>query len=228
MSKIKFIEAEFHNADKDRRAIRQRLERFLKTRRALERGIMPPAPEDRDDRLRWENELMQVGLGREGQDRVDRRVSRLAERRAAAAGLSHLKLDDRRALEVLRNGVGLIPIGKEHKADEIAAGIHAGMPWMAPATDLLWKSMRRSVCYGDAGFCLPPVLLDGPPGNRKKHVGPSVEHHAWRAPLWSGGYCGAGVVWHRRLSERLVQRSAGTPFDDNPEAPDCEPGGCCG
>ncbi|WP_193747608.1 hypothetical protein [Leisingera sp. ANG-M7] len=42
MSKIKFIEAEFHNADKDRRAIRQRLERFLKTRRALERGILPP------------------------------------------------------------------------------------------------------------------------------------------------------------------------------------------
>lgn len=38
MSKIKFIEAEFHNADKDRRAIRYRLQRFLKTRRALERG----------------------------------------------------------------------------------------------------------------------------------------------------------------------------------------------
>lgn len=84
MSKIKFIEAGFHNADKDRRAIRERLERFLKTRRALERGIVPPDQGDRDDRLRWENELMQVGLGREGQDRVDRRVSRLAERRAAA------------------------------------------------------------------------------------------------------------------------------------------------
>ncbi|WP_291734890.1 AAA family ATPase [Leisingera sp. F5] len=164
MSKIKFIEAEFHNADKDRRAIRQRLERFLKTRRALERGIVPPDPEDRDDRLRWETELMQVGLGREGQDRVDRRVSRLAERRAAAAGLSHLKLDDRRALEVLRNGVELIRIRTEHQADEIAAGIHAGIPWMAPATDLLWKSMRGSVRNGDAGFRLPPVLLDGPPG----------------------------------------------------------------
>lgn len=164
MSKIKFIEAEFHNADKDRRAMRQRLERFLKTRRALERGIVPPDPEDRDDRLRWETELMQIGLGREGQDRVDRRVSRLAERRAAAAGLSHLKLDDRRALEVLRNGVELIRIRTEHQADEIAAGIHADMPWMAPATDLLWKSMRRSVRNGDAGFRLPPVLLDGPPG----------------------------------------------------------------
>ncbi|AUQ67405.1 AAA family ATPase [Phaeobacter inhibens] len=164
MSKIKFIEAEFHNADKDRRAIRQRLERFLKTRRALERGIVPPDQDDRDDRLRWETELMQVGLGREGQDRVDRRVSRLAERRAAAAGLSHLKLDDRRALEVLRNGVELIRIRTEHQADEIAAGIHADMPWMAPATDLLWKSMRRSVCNGDAGFRLPPVLLNGPPG----------------------------------------------------------------
>ncbi|UWQ33848.1 AAA family ATPase [Leisingera sp. M527] len=164
MSKIKFIEAEFHNVDKDRRAIRQRLERFLKTRLALERGIVPPDQDDRDDRLRWENELMQVGLGREGQDRVDRRVGRLAEGRAAAAGLSHLKLDDRRTLEGLRNGVELVRIRTEHQADEIAARIHSGMPWMAPATDLLWKLMRRSVRNGDAGFRLPPVLLDGPPG----------------------------------------------------------------
>ena len=164
MSKIKFIEAQFHNADKDRRAIRQRLERFLKTRRALERGIVPPDPGDRDARLRGENELMQVGLGREGQARVDRRMGRPVERRAAAAGLSHLKLDDRRALEVLRNGVKLIRIQTEHQADEIAAGIHENMPWMAPATDFLWKSMRRSFRNGDAGFRLPPVLLDGPPG----------------------------------------------------------------
>jgi len=164
MSRIKFIEAEFHNVEKDRRAIRQRLERFLKERRAVERGVVPPESEDPEDALRWETDLMQVRFEREVQDRIDRRVNRLAERRDAAAGLAHVKREDRRALEGLRNGVSLIRIRTEDQADEIAAGIHADMPWMAPATDLLWKSMRRSVRNGDSGFRLPPVLLDGPPG----------------------------------------------------------------
>ena len=164
MSKIKFIDAEFLDADKERRAIRRRLERFLKERRVSERGVVPPEPEDPEDVLRWETDLMQVRFEREVQDRIDRRVIRLAERRDAAAGLAHLKRDDRRALEVLRNGVSLIRIRTEDQADEIAAGIHADIPWMAPATDLLWKSMRRSVRNRDSGFRLPPVLLDEPPG----------------------------------------------------------------
>lgn len=164
MSKFRFIDAEFLDADKERRAIRQRLERFLKERRALERGVVPPEPEDPEDVLRWETDLMQVRFEREVQDRIDRRVNRLAERRDAGAGLAHLKRDDRKALEGLRNGVSLIRIRTEDQADVIAAGIHADMPWMAPATDLLWKSMRRSVRNGDSGFRLPPVLLDGPPG----------------------------------------------------------------
>ncbi|UWQ80234.1 AAA family ATPase [Leisingera sp. S132] len=164
MSKIKFIDAEFLDADKERRAIRRRLERFLIERRVSERGVVPPEPEDPEDVLRWETDLMEVRFEREVQDRIDRRVNRLAERREAAAGLVHLKRDDRRALEGLRNGVSLIRIRTEDQADEIAAGFHAGMPWMAPATDLFWKSMRRSVRNGDSGFRLPPVLLDGPPG----------------------------------------------------------------
>ncbi|MBY6136401.1 AAA family ATPase [Nocardioides marinus] len=164
MSRTKFIEAEFHNVEKDRRAIRQRLERFLKERRALERGVVPPESEDPEDALRWETDLMQVRFERAVQDRIDRRVNRLAERRDAAAGLAHLKREDRRALEGLRNGVSLIRIRTEDQADKSAAGIHADMPWMAPATDLFWKSMRRSVRNGDSGFRLPPVLLDGPPG----------------------------------------------------------------
>ncbi|MBY6057871.1 cytochrome P450 [Leisingera daeponensis] len=104
MSRIKFIEAEFHNVEKDRRAIRQRLERFLKERRALERGVVPPEPEDPEDALQWETDLMQVRIEREVQDRIDRRVNRLAERRDAAAGLAHLKREDRRALEGYATG----------------------------------------------------------------------------------------------------------------------------
>ncbi|MBQ4826679.1 hypothetical protein J4729_19320 [Leisingera sp. HS039] len=70
---------------------------------------------------------MPASLGREAQDRMDRPVGKLVERWAAAADLFHLKLDDRRALEVLRNGVKLIRIQTEHQADEIAAWVHAGM-----------------------------------------------------------------------------------------------------
>lgn len=119
------------DADKERRAIRRRLERFLKERRVSERGVVPPEPEDPEDVLRWETDLMQVRFELEVQDRIDRRVIRLAERRDAAAGLAHLKRDERRALEVLRNGVSLIRIRTEDQADEIAAGIHADMPWEA-------------------------------------------------------------------------------------------------
>ncbi|MDE4302049.1 AAA family ATPase [Phaeobacter gallaeciensis] len=164
MSKIKFIEAEFYDANADKRAIRWRLERFLKVRRAPERGIVPPDPDAPSDLLRWESDLALVELGREVEGRIDRRAGRVVETRAALAGLSHLKHEDLKALKVLRNGAELIRIRSEQQADEIAAGIHENMPWMAPATDFLWKSMRRSVRNGDAGFRLPPVLLDGPPG----------------------------------------------------------------
>ncbi|MEX0304199.1 MAG: hypothetical protein AB3N24_17405 [Leisingera sp.] len=54
MSRIKFTEAEFYNADKDQWTTWQSLQRFLKVRRALERFIVPPDPEDRDALLHWE------------------------------------------------------------------------------------------------------------------------------------------------------------------------------
>lgn len=58
----------------------------------------------------------------------------------------------------------LVGIASEHRADQIPAAIHAEMPWMAAATDFLWKAMRRAVGADEPGFRLPPMLLDGPPG----------------------------------------------------------------
>lgn len=81
-AKSKFAGAEFYNADRDRRAIRLRPQRFLKLRRAFGHGTLPLDPEGCDDCLRWEIKLMQIGLGREAQERLERRVSRLAERGA--------------------------------------------------------------------------------------------------------------------------------------------------
>lgn len=94
---------------------------------------------------------------------------RILERRKAASGLEHLKRDDRDRLEVLKDGAWLISIRNEHHADELAAGLHEDMPWMAPATEVVWRAMRRSVREGWPGLRVPPLLLDGPPGIGKSH-----------------------------------------------------------
>ncbi len=103
-------------------------------------------------------------FGDDDESRVKRRVKRLMECRKAASGLEHLKRDDRERLEVLKDGARLIAIRNEHHADELAAALHEDMPWMAPATEMVWHAMRRSVREGWPGLRMPPLLLDGPPG----------------------------------------------------------------
>lgn len=63
--------------------------------------------------------------------KIGRRAKRLIERREAASGLGHLRSEDRERLGALRDGVELIRIPNEHRADELAAELHAGMPWMS-------------------------------------------------------------------------------------------------
>ncbi|WP_112875413.1 AAA family ATPase [Paracoccus endophyticus] len=96
--------------------------------------------------------------------RIAQRADRLHKRQLAASGLHHLDREDQARLKVLGRGVRLARIPNEHRADELAAELHAEMPWMAPATEYAWNAMRRSVRDGEAGFRLPPVILDGPPG----------------------------------------------------------------
>ncbi|TCT41837.1 hypothetical protein [Martelella mediterranea] len=54
----------------------------------------------------------------------------------------HLRTDDRKAIELLNTGVEVVEVEveveveSEARADEIAAALHAGMPWMAPATEV--------------------------------------------------------------------------------------------
>ncbi|MEH6775191.1 MAG: AAA family ATPase, partial [Cereibacter changlensis] len=76
----------------------------------------------------------------------------------------HLKKEDRDRLEVLARGVPLAVIPSEHRADELAAELHGEFPWLAPATEVVWRAMRRSVREGWPGFRMPPLLLDGPVG----------------------------------------------------------------
>lgn len=102
-------------------------------------------------------------------DKIDRRVERLIKARAKLRSVGHLKTEDRAALQVLAGGAKLVSIPSEHRADEIAAELHADMPWMGPANEMVWHAMRRSVREGWAGLRLPPMLLDGPPGIGKSH-----------------------------------------------------------
>lgn len=102
-------------------------------------------------------------------DKIERRVDLLIERRNALREDAHMKTEDQRALQPLARGADLIRIPSEHRADEIAAELHADMPWMGPANELVWHAMRRSVREGWMGFRLPPMLLDGPPGIGKSH-----------------------------------------------------------
>ena len=84
--------------------------------------------------------------------KIARRAKRLAERREAASGLAHLKREDKERLSILRDGVDLIRLPSEHRADEIAAELHAEYPWMAPATEIVW----RAAAIGPRGLARCP------------------------------------------------------------------------
>lgn len=172
MSTIPFIEARFFNPAKDRIELETRFMRHLRKLRC--RRIPPdlPAPPDEIDAPDKVSDADLMGIVRFGDDdesRVKRRVKRILECRKAAPGLEHLKSDDRARLEVRKDGARLIRIPSEHRADEIAAELHGGMPWMAPVTEVVWHAMRRSVREGWLGLRMPPLLHDGPPGTGKSH-----------------------------------------------------------
>ncbi|WP_240466832.1 AAA family ATPase [Frigidibacter albus] len=101
--------------------------------------------------------------------RILRRAQRIIDLRKAASRLDHLPTQDRERLEAFRNGTRLVMIATEARADELAAELHKGMPWMAPATEIVWHAMRQSVREGWQGMRLPPLLLDGPPGIGKSY-----------------------------------------------------------
>lgn len=106
-------------------------------------------------------------LGYTETEKIGRRVDRLVRARELSREDGHLKTGDRKALQALAGGAQLVSIPSEHRADEIAAELHADMPWMGPANELVWQAMRRSVREGWMGLRLPPMLLDGPPASAR-------------------------------------------------------------
>ncbi|ADO44321.1 ATP-dependent Lon protease (plasmid) [Ketogulonicigenium vulgare Y25] len=173
MSTIPFIEARFFNPAEGRIELETRLMRHLRKLRCKRIPPDLPAPPDEADAPGEISDADLMGIIRFSDDdeaRIKRRVRRILELRKAASGLEHLKSDDRARLEVLKDGARLISIPSEHHADEFAAMLHAEMPWMAPATEIVWHAMRRSVREGLPGLKIPPLLLDGPPGIGKSEL----------------------------------------------------------
>lgn len=150
-STIPFIEARFFNPAEGRIELETR---FMRRLRKLRCRRIPPdrvAPPDEADTPGVIPDADLMGIIRFSDDdeaHIKRRVKRILERRRAASGLEHLKSDDRARLETLKDGVRLISIRDEHHADELAAALHEDMPWMAPATEVVWHAARRSLREG--------------------------------------------------------------------------------
>ncbi len=81
--------------------------------------------------------------------RLRERAARIVERRAEKSPLSRMKTEmkteDRKRIMLLRDGVNLIGIPNEHRADELAAALHAEFPWMGRPTKTVLHAMHRSV-----------------------------------------------------------------------------------
>ncbi|MFC3058070.1 ATP-binding protein [Paenirhodobacter populi] len=154
------------SADVIERRLRQHLVRLI----APKIGIEPPLNADGTiDEAGHEVMLESIDPPYAKTKRLRERAARIVEHRAERSPLSRLKIEDRKRITPLRDGVELIGIPNEHRADELAAALHAEFPWMGAATEVVWHPMRRSVQRGDAGLRLPPILLDGPPGIGKSH-----------------------------------------------------------
>lgn len=171
MSRIRFIEAHFPDPHETRFSFEERFTKFLRKLRDPNDKTEDPLDEDEAEVILRPNagagpkQLLTDG----DHKRISLRAARQAARREANSGLAHLRREERDQLKVLSNGAQLIGIQSEHHADELAAQLHAELPWMAPATTEVWQAMRRSVREAQPGLRLPPLLLDGPPGIGKSH-----------------------------------------------------------
>ena len=165
MQTFRFINARFPDPAFSKDQITNRLRAHRRSLLAAKDGWERPRKADGTvDEVRWQELRDSTHLTLHDRSKIDRRAETISQRHTAATGLSHLRKEDAKKLEVLRLGVRLAQVTSEHHADELAAALHAEFPWMAPATEAVWHAMRRSVRAGDPGLRMSPMLLDGPPG----------------------------------------------------------------
>ena len=108
---------------------------------------------------------------------IKRRALRFVERLHSGTGTHHLPERDRATLTALRGGVAVARVATEHEADEIAVALHEEMPWMAPATEVVWQGLRASARDGLPGLRFSPLILVGAPGIGKSFWARRLAHH---------------------------------------------------
>ena len=169
MPTIKFIDARFFEGETS--TIEDRLTDFLKMYRNRKMGLGltgsangRPAIAGLELDTFGDGVMMGVSLTTADSKKIRRRAPMLVQRRNAMSGLAHLKPEEIKRLSVLKNGTRLTSPGNEAWADELAAALHAEMPWMGPCTEAAWHALRRSSHRADASLRLPPMILNGPAG----------------------------------------------------------------
>ena len=172
-SRIPFHKLKFNDDLPSLRYIEDRLRRFLKRtrRRAQERAVALGRMSE-DDCLDDYELVESADLSR-----IKRRAIKLLERMHSATGMYHLSDQDKARLTPLRDGLPISRIVTEHEADEIAAALHAESPWMAPATEVIWRGLRASARNGLPGIRFDPLVLVGSPGIGKSHWARRLAHH---------------------------------------------------
>ena len=148
--------------------IEHHLTDFLCKLRLKARGLGEADIEAAVSRADWSGNLGTCRPSRRDCLRIRERAQALATCRESASGLAHLSQDARKQLQNLQH-VRAVQLTSTHRADEIAATLHAEMPWMAQATTLAWNAMRENLRQGAPAMHLPQLLLDGPPGVGKSH-----------------------------------------------------------
>lgn len=170
MTRIKFVDLPpFQDAD----TIAARLTATLKRLR-LRAGSAPlSAPtdpwEDGVDAFDLKPTVRAKPVSYDDTKTIKRRAAVLTDRQAARVGILHLKKYELARLAPVLGGVPLVMAGTEHWADEVAADLHAAMPWMAPATEHVWLAPRRAARRGGP-VAFPPLMLNGPPCGRTSAV----------------------------------------------------------
>lgn len=136
MTRIPFVELRFPPEGRSQAEIQSRLRRHYQRLRAIREGIDPPMKADGRSmkQAAWTVWMTLISPGPRGNaSSAAPPVWQRDQRPSPASSTSPGKTA--RGWEVFHEGAKLIRIPSEHRADEIAAEIHADMSWMARATE---------------------------------------------------------------------------------------------
>ena len=170
---IPFHNLTFHDDLPKLRDVEKRLTNFLKaTREKAQRAEIEAGRMTDDDRV-YAYDLLDDA----DKQRIKGRAIWFLERQQAATGMQHLSEENRVRLTAFRGGLPVANVATEHEADEIAAALHAEMPWMSQATEAVWHGLRASAREGLPGLRFNPLVLVGSPGIGKSHWARRLAHH---------------------------------------------------